>query len=357
MKNIRIGSKIIGPGQPVFFIAEAGVNHNGSIKNAKKLVDIAKKSGADAVKFQSFNTEDIILKKAPKSRYHIETTGNDKKQSWFQLLKTQEMSFKMHNELFKYCKKKKIIFLSTPYDIKSVDLLDKLGVHAYKIASTDNQNLPLLEYIARKNKPVILSTAMSTMEEIELSYKVLKKKLKNKIIVLQCTGNYPSKIDDSNLNVMQTYKKKLKCIIGYSDHTEGYLNVIASTAAGASVIEKHFTINKNMHGPDHRMSMTPEELNKTVKLIRDTSNSLGSFKKIILGSEKENRKKLKKSIVSKKFIEKGKKLNKNLFEIKRPGTGILPKFLNNINEYSSTRNIQPDTTIKNDMIKKIPKKK
>ena len=348
--NIRIENKIIGPGQPVFFIAEAGVNHNGSIKNAKKLVDIAKKSGADAVKFQSFKTENIILEKAPKSKYHIETTGSNKKQSWFKLLKTQEMSENMHYEIFKYCKKKKIIFLSTPYDYESVDLLDKMGVSAFKIASTDNQNIPLLEYISKKNKPTILSTAMSTLDEVSLSFKTLTKKLKEKVIVLQCTGNYPSNNNDSNLNVMQSYKKNFNCIFGYSDHTEGFVNSIAATAMGACVIEKHFTINKKMFGPDHRMSLSPSELEETIKLVRLTSMSMGSFQKKVLKSEQKNRQILKKSLVSNVSIKKGSKLSKKMFDVKRPGNGILPKFLKNIHLYKNKVDIHPNITIKERMI-------
>jgi N-acetylneuraminate synthase/N,N'-diacetyllegionaminate synthase len=353
MKTIKIENKIISPNNPVFFIAEAGVNHNGSIKNAKKLVDIAKKCGADAVKFQSFKTENIILEKAPKSKYHIETTGSNKSQSWFKLLKTQEMSENMHYEIFKYCKKKNIVFLSTPYDYESVDLLDKMGVSAFKIASTDNQNIPLLEYISKKNKPVILSTAMSTLDEVALSFKTLNKRLKGKVIILQCTGNYPSNNADSNLNVMKSYKQKFKCIFGYSDHTTGFTNSIAATAMGASVIEKHFTINKKMFGPDHRMSLSPSELEETIKLVRLTSLSLGSFQKKVLQSEQKNRKILKKSLVSKTFIKKGSKLSKKMFDIKRPGNGILPKSLVNINLYKARIDIKPDSTIKKNMIKKI----
>ncbi len=351
MKNIKIENKIIGPGYPVFFIAEAGVNHNGSIKHAKKLVDIAKKCGADAVKFQSFKTENIILAKAPKSKYHIETTGSDKSQSWFELLKTQEMSENMHYEIYKYCKKKKIIFLSTPYDYESVDLLDKMGVAGFKIASTDNQNIPLLEYISKKNKPTILSTAMSTIDEVSLSFKTLKKNLKDKVIILQCTGNYPSSNSDSNLNVMKDYKNKFNCIFGYSDHTTGFTNSIAATAMGACVIEKHFTIDKKMFGPDHRMSLSPLELEETIKLVRLTSLSMGSFQKKVLKSEQKNRQFLKKSLVSKILIKKGTKLSEKMFDIKRPGTGIPPKFLSSINKYSSTINIKSNATIKESMIK------
>ena len=263
------------------------------------------------------------------------------------------MSENMHYEIFEYCKKKNIIFLSTPYDYESVDLLSKLGVSAFKVASTDNQNIPLLEYISKKNKPTILSTAMSTLEEVALSFKTLNKRLKDKVIILQCTGNYPSSNADSNLHVMKSYKKKFNCIFGYSDHTIGFTNCIAATAMGASVIEKHFTIDKKMFGPDHRMSLSPNELEETIKFVRLTSLSLGSFQKKILKSEQKNRKILKKSLVSKIFIKKGTKLSQKMFDIKRPGNGILPKFLANINYYKAKRDLKPNSTIKSSMIKKI----
>ncbi len=352
MKSIKISNKKIGPYNPVFFIAEAGVNHNGSISLAKKMINIAKQAGADAIKFQSFKTENIILKNAPKSQYHLDTTGSNKKISWFDLLKTQEMSERMHFILKEYCDKKKIIFLSTPYDNDSVDLLTKLNINAFKIASTDNQNYPLLEYIAKKNKPIILSTAMSNFEEIQKISNFIKK-INKKIIILQCTGNYPSKINETNLNVMKTYEKKLKCVVGYSDHTIGNYSAIAATAAGAKVIEKHFTLNKKMFGPDHRMSMSPKELKNVIHDIKMIETILGSDIKKVLPSEIENRKKLKKSLVSTRLIQKGKKLSKKYFKVKRPGTGILPELLLSISNYVAKVDIKPDTTIQHKMIKKI----
>ena len=262
------------------------------------------------------------------------------------------MSEKMHFLLKKYCKKKNIIFLSTPYDKESVDLLMKLKIDAFKIASTDNQNYPLLEYIERKNKPIILSTAMSNFEEVKGIYNFIKK-INKKIIILQCTGNYPAKIDEVNLNVMKTYNEELECIAGYSDHTIGNNAALAATAAGAKVIEKHFTLNKKMFGPDHRMSMSPKELEECIRNIRNTEAIMGSYEKRVLPSEKENRKKLKKSLVSSQFIEKGKRLLKKYFKVKRPGTGVLPKLLLNISNYVAKENIEPETTINEKMIKKI----
>ena len=355
MKSIKIGNKNIGNGYPVFFIAEAGVNHNGSLPIALKMVDIAKNSGADAIKFQSFKTDNLILSNAPKSKYHIETTGSDKKQTWYDLLKTQELSDEMHYKIIQYCKKKRIIFLSTPYDEESVDMLEKFKVEAYKVASTDNTNIPLLSYIAKKRKPTFISTAMTTMKEIRDLVNCVKQYIPNKFVLMQCTGNYPSKNSDSNLKVMLAYKFFFKCLYGYSDHTMDYINPISATALGASVYEKHFTLNKKMSGPDHRMSLLPSELKKTIEIIRQTTLALGIEKKDVLKSEVHNRLRLKKSLVSKNFIKKGKRLNKSMIAIKRPGTGLLPKKIYTIGNYMTLKDIRANSVIKLYMIKKIKK--
>jgi N,N'-diacetyllegionaminate synthase len=328
--EFKIKNKWIGDNHPIFFIAEAGVNHNGSVDIGKKLVDIAVESGADAVKFQTFRAEELNTKTAPKSTYHIETTGNDNHQTWFDLLKTQEISEEMHVTLIDYCTEKNIIFLSTPYGEKSADLLEKFNVPAYKIASTDTNNIPLLKHIARKGKPMILSSAMATMEEVELAVSTVRNIGLDKIAILQCTGNYPSKLSDSNLRVIKTYKEKLNCIVGYSDHTPNLINPIAATAMGAKVYEKHFTIDRSLPGPDHRMSLSPGELKKTVKAIRDTEEALGNPDKRVLESEKENRAKLRKSIVTSKSIEKNTIIKRNMLAIKRPGNGIPPSEIYNI---------------------------
>ena len=350
---IKISDKLIGKGQPIFFIAEAGVNHNGSLKNAKKLVDIAKEAGADAVKFQSFFTEEIILPGAPKSTYHVETTGNDKKQSWMELLKSQEMSKEMHINLINYCKKKEIIFLSTPYDNKSVDLLNVLGISAFKVASTDMNNYQLLEHISKKDKPIILSTAMSSEEEVKSSMNFLLAQGAKEIILMHCTGNYPTSLAESNLNVIRNYKKLFidKCLYGYSDHTEDFINPVAASAIGISVYEKHFTLDKKMPGPDHRMSLDPDELKKTVQLIRQTEICLGDFKKELLQSEVENRKKLRKSLVAKIDISKGIKLTDQLLTSKRPGIGIPPSDIKKVIGKITTKNIKKNTILDFDMFK------
>jgi len=322
--EFKIQNKMVGDGHPVFFIAEAGVNHNGSIEIGKKLIDKAVDSHADAVKFQTFKTESIITPGAPKSTYHVETTGGDNEQSWFDLLKTQEMSTDMHAELIEYCNKKEIIFLSTPYDEESVDLLVELNVPAFKIASTDTTNIPLLSYIAQKGRPMIISTAMATMDEVTKAVKAIRKYGVEDLAVMQCTGNYPSRLKDSHLRVLQTYREELKCIIGYSDHTKELINPAVATALGAKIYEKHFTIDKTLPGPDHRMSLEPDELKITIKVIRDVEKALGSAKKQVLEVEKENREKLRKSIVANEDIKKGSILHREMIAIKRPGSGIPP---------------------------------
>ena len=353
MKTIKIGNKNIGIDLPVFFIAEAGVNHNGSLNIALKMVDVAKKAGADAIKFQTFKTSSLILPNAPKSKYHIETTGNDKKQTWFDLLRTQELSYQMHKKIIEHCKKRKIIFLSTPYDEESVDMLEKFKIRAYKVASTDNTNIPLLRYIAKKGKPMFISTAMTNIREVQDAVNCVKKYIPTKFVLMQCTGNYPSKNLDSNLKVMLTYKKNFRCLYGYSDHTLDFINPVAATALGASVYEKHFTLDRKLEGPDHRMSLLPSELKKTIEIIKKTKIALGNEEKQVLDSEKHNRLRLKKSLVTKGFIKKGEKLNRNKVAIKRPGTGLPPKEIFNIINYVALKDIHANSVLKHKMLKRI----
>ena len=348
-QEIFISKKKINEDSP-FIIAEAGVNHNGSLSIAKKLIRKAKIAGADAIKFQTFKTEKIILPKAPKSNYHIETTGSDKSQSWFDLLKSQELNEKMHIELKKYCNEQKIIFLSTPYDFESVDLLEKIKIPAYKIASTDNVNYPLLKYIAKKNKPVILSTGMNNMKKVEETYNFLKK-YNSEIIILQCTANYPIKLNDVNLNVMDTYKKRFKCFVGFSDHTIGNFSSTIAAAMGASIIEKHFTLDKKMAGPDHRMSATPKEFKMMIETIKLIQKIKGSFEKKILSVEKLNKKRLQKSLVTEKAIKKDQIIKKKFLSIKRPGYGLEPKMLNKISNFRASRDIKAGVVLKSSMIK------
>ena len=320
IKEINLSfNKSISSSGNCFVIAEAGVNHNGSLKIAKNLVDVAVSAKADAVKFQTFTTDEIILENAPKAKYHVETTGSNQKLSWYKLLKSQELTYEDHIELMSYCKKREIIFMSTPYDTKSVDLLEKIGVEIFKIASTDSNNYQLLEYIAKKKKPVILSTAMSSLNEITKSVDILKKYLGTKFILMQCTGSYPAPISEANLSVINTYKNKFKCLVGYSDHTIGNLTAIAAVALGSCCYEKHITISRKLSGPDHRLSLERKEFIELVKNIRLLESSFGNGKKYISFSEKKNVKKLKKYFVARRSIFKGQKIKSTDLTAKRTG--------------------------------------
>lgn len=340
--KIKIDNKYIGKDQPMYFIAEAGVNHNNSLEIAFKLVDAAVSAKADAVKFQTFKAKNIALKNAPKANYHIETTGSDKVESWYDMLERQELSLEYHYKILEYCNKNNITFLSTPYDLESVDLLEKVGVKAYKVASTDNQNFILLDYLIKKNKPIIVSTAMCYEEEVDDLYEHFKENNFDELVIMHCTGNYPSDLNESNLLVLKSYLNKYDCIIGYSDHNLDIINPIASTAMGAKVYEKHITIDKSLEGPDHRASLTPEELKQTILNIRKTEISLGNHIKSCTPSELNNRDKLKKSI----YLSKEINVNE-IFEIghlcaKRPAHGMSPQKYRKIIGKKSLKNLKVD---------------
>lgn len=348
-KVIKAGKKKIGQGEPVFIIAEAGVNHNGDIKLAKKMVRVAKDCGADAIKFQTFKAENLNTKTAPKSRYHIETTGS--RQSWFDLLKSQELDKRAHEILIKYSKELGIMFLSTPYDEESADLLDELDVPIFKVASTDANNTPFLKYISRKKRPIILSTGMCTLEEVKRSVDCIRSQEIEDLILMHCTSNYPAKIEDSNLLVLKALRERFDVLVGYSDHTPGYINPIAAVAAGAVVFEKHFTLDKKLPGPDHRSSLDPDELRRLVIDIRNTELALGSGIKRPVDSEKENRINLRKSLVSKVRIPAGTILSRDMLVIKRPGTGISPADIDLVIGKKVKKQIEEDRVIKPGFLK------
>lgn len=347
-KEIKIENKIIGENHPVFIIAEAGVNHNGDINMAKKLIDAAVEAKADAVKFQSFKAEKLNTKNAPKANYHIETTGE--KGSWFDLLKSQELSKRDHEIIKNYCNEKKIIFLSTPYDEESADLLDKLGVHAFKIASTDLTNLPLLEHIAKKKKPIILSTGLSNYSEIKEAIDTIKNEGNNDIIVLQCTADYPAEIEDANLSVMNYIKKKFDVLVGYSDHTLNDILPIASTIQGSCLYEKHFTLDRSLPGPDHRTSAEPEELKQIIKKIRLSETVMGNIRNKPAKSEIKNINRLRKSVVAAINIKEGEVFTRDKLLIKRPGTGLHPRNLKKLLNKKAKRDIKKDELLNFEMV-------
>ena len=304
----------IGNNRPVFIIAEAGINHNGSLDLAKKMIDAAKSCGADAVKFQTFRTEDLVVK-------------DKNTDSHFRMLKKLELNEKEFESLNSYCKNKNIIFLSTPFDSKSAEFLYKLRIPAFKIASGELTNLPLLRQIALYNKPIILSTGMSTLKEVREAVGVIYSTGNKKLILLHCTSNYPAKYEDVNLKAMDTLKKEFSVPVGYSDHTLGMEVLVAAVAMGACVIEKHFTLDKTFSGHDHKASMEPKEFRGLVKAIRNIEKAIGSGVKKASKSEEKIKAIARKSIVAACDIRKGSKLTQAMLSIKRPGTGIEPRHI------------------------------
>lgn len=308
----------------VFIIAEAGVNHNGSLAIAKKLIDAAVKAGADAVKFQTFNAEALVSRSAPKATYQKKSTA--KKANQLEMLKKLELDLDAHKVLLNYCNRKKIIFMSSAFGIDDINMLSKLGLKIFKIPSGEITNLPYLRVIASLRKKLILSTGMANLKEIETALKVLIKNgvKKRDVAVLHCNTEYPTPFRDVNLSAMLTIRDKLKVPIGYSDHTPGIEVPIAAAALGAMVIEKHFTLDKKMEGPDHQASLEPKQLKQMVLAIRNIEKVLGDGTKKPSNSEMKNIPIVRKSIVAAKDIKRGDKFNETNITVKRPGYGLSP---------------------------------
>lgn len=323
---IKIGSKIISESSPVFIIAEAGVNHNGDAETAKKLIDAACEAGADAIKFQIFKTERLIIKNASKAEYQKLATGSGETQ--YDMLKKLELSYDDHLKIMEYCKDRNIMYLSTPFDYESADALEKLNVNAYKIGSGDITNVLFLKYIASRAKPMIISTGMSNLGEVEDAVEAIKSIGNENIVLLHCTSNYPTEYKDVNLNAMITLKNAFKLPVGYSDHTLGIEVAVAAVSMGAVVIEKHFTLDRTMQGPDHKASLEPDELKKMIKSIRNVEAALGDGIKRSVEKEEDVKRAARKSIISAVDIHCGSVITEKMLTIKRPGTGMPPKFLN-----------------------------
>lgn len=327
----------------VYVIAEAGVNHNGSFELAKQMVLEAKKAGADAVKFQTFTAENLVTKYAKKARYQKETT--DASQTQYQMLKKLELSHGDYCGLKALCESVKIDFLSTPFDLTSIELLENLGVMRYKIPSGEITNYPYLVCIAKTHKPVILSTGMSTLEEVKEAVEVLKNYGAPEIVLLHCNTEYPTPAEDVNLKAMCTLSDQFHLQIGYSDHTLGIEIPIAAAVMGARIIEKHFTLDRTMEGPDHKASLEPGEFASMVKAIRNVEKAMGSGVKEPSVSETSNIVIVRKSIVALKKIHKGEVFSEENITAKRPGNGISPmKWLNVIGKTAS-RDFEEDELI------------
>lgn len=338
-QEIRIQNKIIGENNPCFIIAEAGVNHNGDINLAKKLIDSAVDAKVDAIKFQTFKAENLVTKKAKMAEYQEQNTGIVESQ--FDMLKRLELKEEDYKELKEYCDSKNILFLSTPHTVEAVDVLDSI-VPAYKLGSGDLINTLLLKRIAQTKKPVILGTGMSTMDDVKFSERYLRKNGCNNTIYLHCTTNYPCPFDEVNLNAMITMDEEIESMTGYSDHTMGILVPVMARIMGAKVIEKHFTLDKNMEGPDHKASLEPHELKQMVEEIRLIETILGSKNKKPNMSEEKVAKIARKSLMPKIKIKKGEQITFNNIVCKRPADGISPKLIDEVIGKTAKRDLEED---------------
>jgi N,N'-diacetyllegionaminate synthase len=326
---VRIGNRPIGRDHPCFIIAEAGVNHNGDLELAARMIDSAAAAGADAIKFQSFVSEELITLSAPRAAYQVKATGDDSAQ--YAMLKALELSDDGQLELKRKCDEVGIHYLCTPYERHSVDLLDRLDVAAYKIASTDVTNLPFLRYLGSKGRPVILSSGMSTLGEIEAALGALRASSEGlDIVLLHCTAEYPAPLEDVNLRAIGTLERAFGCPTGFSDHTGGIGASPWAVAVGACVVEKHFTLDRKMQGPDHPASIEPEELRDLVRTIREVERALGDGVKRLMPSELENKKLMQKSLVFRRDIRTGGRIGEDDVVAKRPGGGLPPEWLDRV---------------------------
>jgi len=341
-KEVKIGEKIIGEGYPTYIIAEIGSNHNKDKKIAKKMIDEAAKAGVDAVKFQTFRAEKLYSKKTPK--FSKDTVKP------FDLIKSIEIPREWHKDLLSYAGNKGLDFLSSPFDYEAVDELDKIGVIAFKIASFEIVDLELIKYVAKKKKTIILSTGMANLGEIEDAINTIKSQGNDDIILMHCNSLYPTPVNVVNLNAIETMYSAFKVPVGFSDHTLGTNIAIAAVTKGAKVIEKHFTLDRTMSGPDHSFAIEPHELKKLVTEIRDVEKALGNGMKHRSDDEDEMFEKGRRSIIAAIDIPKGIRIKREMLVIKRPGYGIKPKFIDIVAGKTTKKDIKADEWITWDMI-------
>jgi len=339
-KIFTVLNREISPTSPTFVIAEAGVNHGGDMGVAKKLIDLASDAGADAVKFQTFRAEHLILDSVKKAPYQQKTT--EASESQMDMLKKLEVTREQNLELKRYCEKKKIIFLTTPFDENSLDEIDELDLPAYKIASTDTTNLPFLKKVAQKGKPIFLSTGMTYLSEVQMALETIYEYNKD-VVLLQCAANYPIRDDEANLAVIDTFKKHFDVLVGYSDHTAGVGAAAFAIPMGAKVVEKHFTLDKSLEGPDHKASLSPEELKEFVQLVRKVDAFMGSSIKKPNLSETKTRASLQKCLVANCEIKEGEIFTEeNIIGKRTGGEGISPIYYKDIVGTEATKNYKKD---------------
>lgn len=345
---MRIGDREIGPSHSPFFIAEAGVNHNGKLGTAKELIDVALNAGADAVKFQTFSADRLVTPVAPKAEYQTETTGEG---SQYEMLKKYELNRKAHEDLMEYCNERDILFLSTPFDRESADMLRELGVSAIKLGSGELDNIPLIKHVAGFGVPLIVSTGMGTLEEVIEAHEAIRSVDSDiDVVFLHCTSAYPCSIDDVHLRGMQTMKDELGTLIGYSDHTTLPETPALAVAAGGCVLEKHFTLDSSLPGPDHEASLEPEELEQAIELVDIASRILGTPEKKPTSTELNNLQKTRKSLHVADDIPEGTRINAEHLEIIRPAEGISPKYYNEVLGSKVKRTLEKGTPITSETI-------
>ncbi len=325
--KVKIGDKLVGEGELTFIVAEAGSNHDRKLGQAKRLIDVAAKAGADAVKFQTFSADKIVAKTAPKAGYMEKAS---EKESVYEIFRRVELPREWHRELAKCAGKKGLIFLSSPFDEEAVDLLDELGVPAFKVASGELTNFPLIKYIARKGKPMIVSTGAATMDEVGEAVSVIRGTGNKKIVLLHCVANYPTAPEDANLLAISALKRRFKLPVGYSDHTLGIVAPLAAVALGAVMIEKHFTLSRELPGPDHFYAIEPDELKRMVDGVRAVEKMRGVPTKGPVKTELEIRKLARRSIFAKVEIPAGTVIKKEMLVTLRPAIGLEPKHLESI---------------------------
>jgi len=331
---MKIKKRKIGEGKRTFMVAEAGLNHNGKLKQAKELVKNAKKAGADAIKFQTFKAEKLTSRK---NRY-------------FKLFQSLELRKTEWIKIKKIADRVGIIFFSTPLDEQSADFLDELGTPAFKIASGDLTHLPLLKHVGKKKKPIILSTGIGTISEIDEALNTIYSTGNENVALLHCVSNYPAKVEDMNLRAIQTLRETFRVPVGLSDHTPEIIAPITAVSLGAAIIEKHFTLDKNLPGPDHRASLEPDEFKTMVKTIRSIEKALGGGEKVPRKSELKLKIGARRSLVSKREIPKGARITKDMVKVARPGNGIEPKFIDVVMGRKARKKIGAEEVIKWNMV-------
>lgn len=347
-RTIAIGERKVGRGEPCFIIGEAGVNHNGSFEMARELIDVAVDAGCDAVKFQTFKPEKVCAPLAPKALYQLETTDVDESQ--LEMGKKLELPFDAFRELHRYSAEKGITFLSTPFDYDSADFLADLPVPAFKIPSGEITNLYFLEHIARKGRPLIVSTGMATLDEVALAIETIRATGNQEMVLLQCVSNYPADPSNMNLRAMRTLEDAFGVSVGLSDHSVGTEVAFAAVALDACVIEKHFTLSRELPGPDHHASLEPQDLKKLVEGIRKIEAALGDGIKRPVAEEMDTAAVARRSLVAASFIPAGAALTVELLDILRPGTGLSPAMRSQVLGRRARHDIEAGTILSLDML-------